>query len=61
MFLNVSAKTYLPCGATVPNLGLSNKAVYRNEIETTREEKTLSKVQDDDEMYFRPQELSGKI
>lgn len=51
-------KSFLPCGATVPNLGLSNKAVYWNEVEITKEKKSGSKGQDDDEMYFTPQVLN---
>lgn len=57
-----AGKQLLPCGATVPSLGLSNKAVYSNELELTAKSKTVSWGQDDDEeLYFAPQELSGNI
>lgn len=51
-------KHLLPCGATVPNLGLSNKAVYMNELELTKDKKTTTRSLDDDEVYFMPQEMS---
>lgn len=49
----------LPTGASVPVLGLSNKAVFQNEIEQTPVEKHV-KDQYDDNSYFTAQHLSGK-
>lgn len=49
----------LPTGAAVPVLGLSNKAVFQNEVDTRPEERHV-KDQYDDNSYFTPQCFTGK-
>lgn len=52
--------TNLPEGANVPSLGLSNKAVYENDI-VDEEEEDAERHPNDlyPEMYFKPMALAG--
>lgn len=56
---NVNLETRAPKGASVPSLGLSNKAVYSNN--TIRDVKTNNKDPYPEESHFTAIELNGKL